>query len=137
MLNKCEFIGRVGKTPETRHTQAGTKVVSFSLAATESWKNQQGEKQERTEWVNCTCFGNSRGDGLAGVVEKYVGKGDLIYICGKMQTDKYQKDGRDVYTTKIVVDDMKMLGGKGDGGQSSQGGNTGGGEPDLSDEIPW
>lgn len=89
MLNKVEIIGRVGKEPEVRHTQ--------TVAVSESWKDAQGEKQERTEWVPVVVFTKSE------YIERYCHKGDLVYVCGKMQTRNYEKDGRKVYVTEIVL----------------------------------
>ena len=141
MLNECKFIGRVGKDVEVRLTQSGTKVANFSLAASEKYRDNQGNQQEKTEWVNCVLFGNKNGDGLAGVAEKYVSKGDLLYVSGKMQTRKWQdQSGADRYSTEFIINDMKMLGGKSNagGGQSSgyqeQSNSL---DDDLSDSIPF
>ena len=107
MLNQVNLIGRVGQDPELRNT-GETKVVNISLKTSEKWKNKAGETQEKTEWHRLVFW-----DKLAEIVNKYVQKGSLIYVSGKLTTEKYQdKDGRDVYTTKIQVRDMKMLGGK-------------------------
>ena len=88
MLNKVEIIGRVGKEPEVRHTQTAIKVVNLTVAVSESWKDAQGQKQERTEWVPVVVFTKSD------YIERYCYKGDLVYVCGKMQTRNYEKDGR-------------------------------------------
>jgi len=115
MVNKCIFIGRVGRDPESRVTADGTAVVSFSLAVSESWKGKDGNKQERTEWVNCTAWRK-----LAEIIGQYVHKGSLIYVEGKMQSREYDgKDGTTKKVTEIVLNDMKMLGGKSEGGSSS------------------
>ena len=115
MVNRCIFIGRVGRDPESRVTADGTAVVSFSLAVSESWKGKDGNKQERTEWVNCTAWRK-----LAEIIGQYVHKGSLIYVEGKMQSREYEgKDGTTKKVTEIVLNDMKMLGGKGEGGSSS------------------
>ena len=111
MLNKVTLIGRLGKDPEIRHTQAGKAIASFTLASSETWKDKSGEKQEKTEWFSCVCFS----EGLSGVIERYVHKGDLIYIEGALRTRKYEKDGVDKYITEVVIDNfngtLKMLGG--------------------------
>ena len=105
MLNEVKLIGRVGQTPELKGDI--TKVVNLSLATTEKWK-KDGETKEKTEWHRLVFWGK-----LAEIVAKYVSKGSLIYISGKLVTEKWQdKDGRDVYTTKINVRDMKMLSGR-------------------------
>ena len=97
MLNKVEIIGRVGKEPEIRHTQTAIKVVNLTVAVSESWKDAQGQKQERTEWVPVVVFTKSD------YIERYCNKGDLVYVCGKMQTRNYEKDGRKVYVTEVVL----------------------------------
>jgi len=115
MVNRCIFIGRVGRDPELRYTVDGTPVASFSLAVSESWKGKDGNKQERTEWVNCTAWRK-----LAEIIGQYVHKGSLVYVEGKMQSREYDgKDGTTKKVTEIVLNDMKMLGGKGEGGSSS------------------
>ena len=112
-LNNCQFIGRLGKDPEVKYLPNGNAVASFSIACGESWKDQQGGKQERTEWVNCSAFGK-----LAEIIGEYLKKGSQVFIGGKMKTDKYQaQDGSDRYSTKIVVRDMQMLDSKPQGGQ--------------------
>lgn len=107
-VNKWIGIGNLGKDPEVRYMPSGKAVASFSIACSESWKDKTtGEKQERTEWVNCTAF-----DKLGEICEKYLKKGSQVYVEGRLQTDKYQKDGQDRYSTKVVINDMKMLGKK-------------------------
>ena len=122
MLNNCAFIGRIGQEPEVRHTQSGDAVANISLACSEQWKDKNGEKQERTEWVRVTFFGR-----LAEVVGQYVAKGSLVYVSGKMVTRKWQdRDGNDRYTTEIRASELKMLGGRNDaqGGQKAASGNS-------------
>ena len=106
MLNKVQLIGRLGKDPEIRYTQGSEAVATVSLATSESWKDKAGEKQEKTEWHNLVFYRR-----LAEVVGEHLKKGSLIYIEGRITTEKYQKDGEDRYVTKIVVSEMKMLGG--------------------------
>lgn len=108
-LNKCCFIGRLGKAPETRHTNQNKPVTSFSIACSDNWKDQSGQKQERTEWVNVVAFGN-----LADICGKYLDKGSQVYVEGKFTTDSYEKNGEKRYSTKIVLSNMVMLGGKPD-----------------------
>ena len=110
-LNRCEFIGRVGKI-ESRVTQADAQIVSLSLATNENWKDKQGQKQEKCTWVNVVIFGK-----LAEIASEYVEKGNQLYISGKFSVRKWQdKQGQDRYTTEIVVDSfngvMQMLGSK-------------------------
>ena len=114
-LNKCMFIGRLGKDPEIRYVASGDAVAGFSIATGESWKDKQGQKQERTEWVNCTTFGK-----LAEIVGEYLRKGSKVYIEGKMKTEKYtDNNGVEKYSTKIIVQNMQMLDSKQDGQQQA------------------
>ena len=113
MLNKVQLIGRLGKDPEIRYTQGSEAVATVSLATSESWKDKNGEKQEKTEWHNLVFYRR-----LAEVVGEHLKKGALIYVEGKITTEKYQKDGEDRYVTKIVVSEMKMLGGNKTDGES-------------------
>lgn len=109
MINRVILIGRIGKDPEVKQTTGGS-VAKFSLATTESYKNKAGEKVEQTEWHNIVIFGK-----LTEIVEKYVKKGDLIYVEGKIIYGSYDdKDGNKRYTTDIKVDVLKMLGSKGE-----------------------
>lgn len=111
-LNKCLLIGNLGSDPEVRSTTAGKRVASFSVATSRSWTGQNGEKQEKTEWHKCVVW-NAKASGLADVVEKYVKKGDRIYVEGAVEYRSWQdKDGQTKYTTEINVRDLVMLGGK-------------------------
>ncbi len=94
-LNKVMLIGRLGKDPEIRAISSGAKVANFSIATDESYKDKDGVKHEKTEWHNIVIW-----RGLAEVVEKYVKKGDLIYIEGKLTTEKYEKDGVTKYDAR-------------------------------------
>ena len=107
-LNLSQFIGRLGRDPETRYLANGDAVANFSIAVGESWKDKAtGEKVEKTEWVRCVAFRQ-----LAEIVGKYLTKGKQVYVSGKFTTRKWQdKEGKDQYTTEIVVDQMQMLGG--------------------------
>jgi single-strand DNA-binding protein len=108
MLNKATLIGRVGKVQEVRYSANGKKVVNFSLATSERYKDKStGEPTERTEWHNIVCF-----DKLADIVETHLNVGSLIYAEGTIRTTKYPKNGVDVYSTKIEMNTMKMLSGK-------------------------
>jgi len=108
MINKVIIVGRTGKDPEVQHLDNGTAVAKITVATNEVFKNKQGEKVENTEWHNVVLW-----RGLAEVVEKYVKKGDLIYIEGKLKTRTWDdKNGSKHYTTEIIADTMQMLGGK-------------------------
>jgi single-strand DNA-binding protein len=141
MLNKVTLIGRVGKDPEIKYTGAGKAIANFSIATSESYKDKQtGEKVEKTEWHNISAF-----DRLAEVIGEYVKKGALLYVEGKIQTRKYEKDGVERYATSILINEMKMLGGRseGDNQQSQQrraapaAQPQGGGFDDMDDDIPF
>ena len=108
MLNQAQLIGRLGKDPELRVTQAGLSVVTLTVATTEKWKDAKtNETKEATEWHRVTLYGK-----LAEVAEKYLTKGSLVFIQGKIQTRKYtDKQGVEKYSTEIHGLEMKMLGG--------------------------
>lgn len=99
-LNKVQLIGNVGQDPEIVTFKSGDKVAKFTLATTEKWKGKNGKEDgERTEWHRVEVYG-----GTAEVIENYVQKGKQLYIEGQLQTDKWEdKDGKDRYTTKVVV----------------------------------
>lgn len=117
-INKCCFIGNLGKDPESKYLPSGVAVVNFSIACNEQWKDKDtGEKKEHVEWIRCVCYGK-----LAEIITKYVTKGAQIYVEGKQRTRKYEdKEGVERYTTEIVVGEMKMLGSKGGGGAREEG----------------
>ncbi|VVB51613.1 Single-stranded DNA-binding protein [uncultured archaeon] len=118
MVNKVILVGRLGKDPEVRYTNGGKAVANFSMATDETWKDRNGEKQQKTEWHKVVAW-----EKLAEIIQKYVVKGQLVYIEGKLQTRKWQdKDGKDRYSTEIVADTLRMLG-KGSGGNSNNGDN--------------
>ena len=110
-LNNCMFIGNVGKI-ETRYMTNGEAVTNISLAVNENYKNKEGQKQEKTEWVQCVLYRK-----LAEIAGEYVKVGALLYMAGKLQTRKYtDKAGVEKYSTEIIVNEMTMLGGKSSGG---------------------
>lgn len=117
-VNKVILVGNLGQDPEVRYMPNGNAVANLSIATSESWKDQQGQMQERTEWHRITMYRR-----LAEVAGEYLRKGSQIYVEGKLQTRKWQdQQGQDKYTTEIICDQMQMLGGK--GGQS-EGGSQG------------
>lgn len=124
-INKWIGVGNLGGDPETRYTQSGTPVASFSVATGEEWTDKQtGEKQQRTEWHNCVAWGK-----LAEIIGEYAKKGRQVYVEGSLRTDKYtDKQGIERYATKVIVDTFQLLGasdrGEG-GGERRQGGNQG------------
>jgi single-strand DNA-binding protein len=114
-VNLVILIGNLGKDPETRYLPNGDAVCNFSIATTETYKDKNGDKQEKTEWHNITCYRR-----LGEIAGQYLKKGKPVYIEGKIQTRKWQdKEGNDRYTTEIIADEMKMLGGS-DGGQQDR-----------------
>lgn len=123
-LNKVTLIGNLGNDPEIRTTTGGNKVANFSLATTRQWNSASGEKQEKTEWHKCIAWNQgSRGTGLADIVERYVKKGDKLYVEGRIEYRQYQdKENQTRYVTEINVREILLLGGRGGGaGADSEG----------------
>jgi single-strand DNA-binding protein len=112
-VNKVILIGRLGKDPETRYMPNGEAVTNAAMATSENWKDKSGEKQEKTEWHNLVFYRR-----LAEIAGEYLKKGSQVYIEGKLQTRKWEKDGVTRYTTEVIVNEMTMLGGKSSGGGS-------------------
>lgn len=124
-LNKVQLIGNLGSDPEIRSVGSG-KVANFRIATSESWRDKSsGEKKERTEWHSIVVWNEN----LVGIVDKYIRKGDKVYVEGQLQTRKWEKDGVERYSTEIVLNafngTITMLSGKQDGGRSESG-NSGG-----------
>lgn len=143
-LNQCQFIGNLGADPESRSFQNGGKVCNLRLAVNEKWKDKDGQRQERTEWISVAIFG----EGLAGVAERYLRKGSKVFVSGQLQTRKWQsQDGSDRYSTEVVLRGpsaiLEMLDGpqresKPDGGASDPSNMHGGPHrDDLDDDIPF
>ena len=151
-VNKVILIGNLGKDPEIRTLQSGTKVANLSVATSENWNDKQtGERKERTEWHRVVIFN----DNLVKVAENYLRKGSKIYLEGALQTRKYtDQAGAEKFSTEVVLQkfrgELTMLDGRG-GGDEDSGGSSGGGgfqraQPsgpresfaaDLDDEIPF
>lgn len=155
-VNKVILVGNLGRDPEVRHAQDGTKVVSLSIATSESWKDRTtGERRDRTEWHRVVIFN----DRLAEVAEKFLKKGSKIYMEGQLQTRKWtdQQSGQERYTTEVVLPkfrgELTMLEGRGESSPESNSSNYDMAEPaykpasgpssnysshnDLDDEIPF
>jgi single-strand DNA-binding protein len=116
-VNKVILVGRLGKDPEVRNLDNGSVVANFTMATSESYKDRTtGEKKEVTEWHNIVVW-----RALAEITQKYLHKGDLVYIEGKLRTRSWEKDGITRYTTEVVADNMTMLGSRSGGGNSSSG----------------
>jgi single-strand DNA-binding protein len=108
-VNRVTLIGRTGKDTEAKHFDNGGIVANTTLATSEVYKDKQtGEKKEITDWHNLSC----RIPALASVFEKYVKKGDMIYVEGKLRTRSWEKDGKTNYITEVLVDNLQMLGSK-------------------------
>ncbi len=161
-VNKVILVGNLGRDPEVRYSQDGAKIVNFSLATSDSWKDKQtGERREKTEWHRVVIFSEH----LAGIAEQYLRKGAKVYVEGALQTRKWTgNDGNERYSTEVVLQrfrgELTMLDSKGGGGDytppgepawngsESAGGGSGGGAADdstggaaaggdLDDEIPF
>jgi single-strand DNA-binding protein len=155
-VNKVILVGNLGRDPEIRSLQDGTKLANLSVATSETWRDRDsGERRERTEWHRVVIFN----DRLADVAEKYLRKGSKVYLEGQLQTRKWTgQDGQDRYTTEVVLQryrgELTMLdsrsGGEAGGGGGSYGaggaegggdgdhsGGKGAGGGDLDDEIPF
>ena len=133
-LNRCEFIGRLGADPEVRTTPSGAITASLRLAVSETWKDQQGQRQERTEWVNLVLWRQQ-----AEIAQKYLRKGSKVYVEGKLETRSWEdkNGGGKRYATEVIVGELVMLdppsgngGGQGGGAARSQGG-----APDFGDDF--
>jgi single-strand DNA-binding protein len=157
-VNKVILIGNLGRDPEIRTTQDGTRIAHLNVATSETWRDRNsGERRERTEWHRVVIFD----DKLADVAEKYLRKGSKVYLEGQLQTRKWTgQDGQDRYSTEVVLQrfrgELTMLdsraggggeygggggaqgtGGAGGGATGDQGGELGAGGGDLDDEIPF
>lgn len=115
-LNKVTLIGNLGADPEVRSTTGGNRVANFSLATSRQWTGANGEKQEKTEWHKCIVW-NSKTSTLADIVEKYLKKGDKVYVEGRIEYRQWQdKENQTRYTTEINVRELLMLSGRQGGG---------------------
>jgi single-strand DNA-binding protein len=103
-LNRVQLIGRLGKDPEGKFTPTGKKVAHFSVAISNHWKSKEGEAREYTEWVNVEAWGR-----LGEICQEYLKKGSLVFIEGRLKTDKYEDKGEMKYYTKVVALSMQML----------------------------
>lgn len=135
-LNQCNFIGRVGRDPETRYSQSGDAITNITLAVDDSYKDKSGVKVDKCEWVNVTFYRK-----LAEIAGEYLVKGSLVYVSGKIETRKYtDKNGVDKYSTSIIANSMQMLGSKQGNSEQSERTKTetqSGGFDDMDDDIPF
>ncbi len=129
-LNKVQLIGRLGRDPESKFTPTGKKVAHFSVAISNRWKNRDGESKETTEWVNVEAWSR-----LGEVCQEYLKKGSLVYVEGRLRTDKYEDKGDTRYFTKVVAQTVQFLDTRGADGEVDQPGLE---EEDLeSAEFPF
>ena len=138
-LNKFIGIGNLGRDPETRYMPNGDAVCNFSIACSEQWKDKGGARQERTEWVRCTAYRK-----LGEICGEFLKKGSQVYIEGRLETRKWtDKEGKERYTTEIIISEMKMLGSKRDGGSQDEPApkqekpSLPGNVQDMSDDAPF
>lgn len=135
MLNKVILIGRLGRDPEVRYMPNGEAVCNFSVATSESWKDSNGQKQERSEWHNVTMYRK-----LAEIAGKYLKQGSQVYIEGKIKSRKYtDKNGVERTAYDIIANEMKMLGGNSQATQEQPKYPQGNAKPadDISDDVPF
>lgn len=137
-VNKVILVGNLGRDPEVRYMPNGEAVCNFSIATTENWKDKSGVKQEKTEWHNIVMYRK-----LAEIAGEYLKKGRPVYVEGRLQTRKWEKDGVTRYTTEIVADNMQMLGSREGGGSNAsydgnmnQGMDQGGAPQDFNQAPP-
>ena len=130
-LNKVILIGRLGQEPTIRHMPNGEAVCNFSVATSESWKDSNGQKQERSEWHNVTMYRK-----LAEIAGQYLTKGSQVYLEGKIQSRKYQgKDGIERTAYDIIANEMKMLGGNAQTPAQKQ--QPAQAQEDIDDDVPF
>ena len=133
-VNKCIFIGRLGKDPEIRQTSGGA-VANFSIACSDDYTKKSGEKVEQTNWINIVAWNK-----LAEICGQYLKKGSQVYVEGKQVTRSWDdNDGNKRYTTEIVISEMQMIGGKSESAppQAAQQGTTGMAPGDFDDKLPF
>ncbi|MGC1414573.1 MAG: single-stranded DNA-binding protein [Candidatus Acidiferrum sp.] len=123
-VNKVILVGRLGRDPETRYTGGGQAVANFSVATDESYKDRNGERQKRTEWHKIVAWGPK-----AEFAQKYLKKGNLIYIEGSIRSSEWQdKEGQKRTKTEIIASDFRFIGGKAEGAAAGGGGGRSGGD---------
>lgn len=114
-VNKVILIGNLGRDPEVKYTPSGTAVANFSVATSDSYMDKDGNKQEKTEWINAVVWGKQ-----AELCGQYLSKGRQVYIEGRLQTRSYDdKEGNKRYVTEVVAQRVQFLGGKSQGGEFS------------------
>jgi len=132
MVNKVILVGNLGKDPEVRYTSGGQAVASLRIATSRSWTDKQsGQRREETEWHDVEVWGKQ-----AEQCGEYLSKGRMVYVEGRLKTDKWQdkQSGQDKYRVKVVADTVRFLGGgRGEGAGAGAGGGRGGSRPPTED----
>lgn len=136
-VNKVILIGNLGRDPEVKSFQNGGRVCNLSIATSENWRDKaSGERRERTEWHRVVIFNEN----LVGVAERFLKKGSKVYIEGQLETRKYEKDGRETYTTEVVLrpyrGELTLLDGRGEGGGAEEYGGGYSGGSDFGSSSP-
>ncbi len=103
-LNRVQLIGYLGRDPEMRYTPTGKPYTTFSMAVTRRWKGSNGEQKEATDWFNIETWGR-----LAEICHQYLSKGRLVFVEGRLHTDRYEQDGQTRYFTKVIASQMQIL----------------------------
>ena len=103
-LNLVQLIGNLGRDPEGRYTPSGTRICTFSLAVNRRWTGSDGQPKEATDWFNVEAWGR-----LGEICQEYLAKGSLVYISGRLQTDRYEHEGESRFFTKVIAQKMQML----------------------------
>lgn len=130
-VNKVILVGRLGKDPEVRNLDSGVAVANFSIATSETYRDKTtNEKKEITEWHNIVLW-----RGLAEIAQKYLHKGDMVYIEGKLRTRSWEKEGVTRYTTEVVADNMTMLSAKSSGGSGGESNYASASKPSSSEGM--
>lgn len=132
MLNKVQLIGRLGRDPESKFTDSGKQRCNFSVATDETYKNAAGEREKRTEWHRIVAWGK-----LAEICEKYLRKGSLVFIGGKIQSRTWEKDGEKRTAFEINCQEMKMLSGGGNHSEPQESGKPAVAQEVSDDDIPF
>lgn len=114
-LNRVQLIGYLGRDPDSKYTSTGKRVTDFPIAVTNRWKDEGGEGKEYTEWVNIEAWGR-----LAETCHEYLGRGSLVYVEGRLKTDRYEADGEARYFTKVVAQTVQFLDSRADTERSSE-----------------
>ena len=135
-LNKVTLIGNLGADPEVRSTNNGSRVATLSVATGRQWTSASGEKQEKTEWHRVICW-NNKGNALADVCEKYLKKGDKVYVEGRIEYRTWEDNNKQTrYVTEIIARELIMLGSRGGAAPVGAGAARVGGAAEAGGKAP-